>query len=47
MFDALGEILQSKKPNFSRILYDAWFALDVRNMSNEKKKIIFINSIKN
>ena len=28
MFDALGEIL-----------YDAWFALDVRNMHTEKRKM--------
>ena len=40
MFDALGEILTEQETKFlAEILYEAWFALDVRNMSTEKRKM--------
>ena len=40
MFDALGEILTEQETKFlAEILYDAWFALDVRNMDTEKRKM--------
>ena len=40
MIDALGEILTEKETKFlAEILYEAWFSLDVRNMSNEKRKM--------
>ena len=40
MFDALGEILTTEETKFlAEILYDAWFSLDVRNMSTEKRKM--------
>ena len=38
--DPLGEILTEEEIKFlSEILFDAWFSLDVRNMSNEKRKM--------
>jgi len=40
LFDPLGEILTEEEIKFlSEILFDAWFSLDVRNMSNEKRKM--------
>ena len=40
MIDGLGEILTEEEIKFlSKILFDAWFSLDVRNMSNEKRKM--------
>ena len=40
MFDALGEILTEQETKFlAEILFDAWFALDVRNMDTEKRKM--------
>ena len=40
MFDALGEILTEQETTFlAEILLDAWFALDVRNMDTEKRKM--------
>ncbi len=40
MFDALGEILTEQETKFlAEILYEAWFSLDVRNMSTEKRKM--------
>ena len=40
MFDALGEILTTEETKFlAEILFDAWFALDVRNMDTEKRKM--------
>ena len=40
MIDALGEILTEEETKFlAEILYEAWFSLDVRNMSNEKRKM--------
>ena len=40
LLDPLGEILTEEEIKFlSEILFDAWFSLDVRNMSNEKRKM--------
>ena len=40
MFDALGEILTTEETKFlAEILFDAWFALDVRNMDTKKRKM--------
>ena len=40
MIDALGEILTEEETKFlAEILFEAWFSLDVRNMSNEKRKM--------
>ena len=40
MIDALGEILTEKETKFlAEVLTEAWFSLDVRNMSYEKRKM--------
>jgi len=40
MIDALGEILTEEEIKFlAEILLESWYALDVRNMSNEKRKM--------
>jgi len=40
MFDALGEVLTQKEIKFlAEVLTEAWFALDVRNMDTEKRKM--------
>jgi len=40
MIDALGEILTEEEIKFlAEILLESWYALDVRNMSNEKRKL--------
>jgi len=40
MIDALGKILTKQETKFlAEILFDAWFALDVRNMDTEKRKM--------
>ena len=40
LLDPLGEILTEEEIKFlSEILFDAWFSLDVRNMSYEKRKM--------
>ena len=40
MIDALGEILTEEETKFiAEILLESWYALDVRNMSNEKRKL--------
>jgi hypothetical protein len=40
MIDALGEILTEEEIKFlAEILVESWYALDVRNMSNEKRKL--------
>ena len=39
-FDALGEVLTQKEIKFlAEVLTEAWFALDVRNMDTEKRKM--------
>tara|TARA_R100000805_G_C3561611_1_gene70268 strand:- start:131 stop:301 length:171 start_codon:yes stop_codon:yes gene_type:complete len=38
--DPLGDICTKEEVKFlSEVLFDAWFALDVRNMSTEKRKM--------
>ena len=40
LLDPLGEILTEEEIKFlNEILFDAWFSLDVRNMSYEKRKM--------
>ena len=40
MIDALGEILTEEETKFlAEILLESWYALDVRNMSDEKRKL--------
>ena len=40
MIDSLGEILTEEEIKFlTEILFEAWFSLDVRNMSYEKRKM--------
>ena len=40
LFDPLGEILTKQEIKFlAEVLTEAWFSLDVRNMSNEKRKM--------
>ncbi|BCV03592.1 MAG: hypothetical protein CM15mV70_060 [Caudoviricetes sp.] len=42
MIDALGEILTEEEIKFlAEILLESWYALDVRNMSNEKENCIY------
>ena len=38
--DPLGDICTKEEVKFlSEVLFEAWFALDVRNMSTEKRKM--------
>ena len=40
LLDPLGEILTEEEIKFlAEVLTEAWFSLDVRNMSNEKRKM--------
>ena len=40
LLDPLGEILTKEEIKFlAEVLTDAWFSLDVRNMSYEKRKM--------
>ena len=40
LLDPLGEILTKQEIKFlAEVLTEAWFSLDVRNMSNEKRKM--------